>query len=139
MPFKLREGAETEGLPTITLAGEKYFIPRLELRHRITVALLLPKMRDISARARATFGISEQATAEEVKQQIAAAVGKTFEFSEDDYNAYLDIISAGLRGLYPSATREALLGEPIDFEELYVAWPVIVQQGASRRPPAGEA
>lgn len=128
MPFKLKDGAETDGLPSITLAGERYFVPRLALRHRMAVSLLQPKVNALIQRFREAFPDPE-----DIKP------GVTFEFAEDDYLAMVDIVSHGIIGLYPDAKRDALLDQPIEFEELYAAWPIVVEQGASRRPVTGEA
>lgn len=114
---------QLSALPMITLAGDSYWIARLPLRHRIAVSLLMPKIKAI---------IERFPRPEDIK------AGATVEISEDDYNVLIDLVSHGLRKLYPAATREALLDEPIAFEELFAAWPVIVQQAASRRPAAGE-
>jgi hypothetical protein len=123
MPFKIKDGASTEGLPTITLAGETYFVERLRLRYRINVSLLTPKLQAF---------LKEFPKPEDIK------AGTTFEFAEEHFRVLLDIVSNGLLGLYPGATRDALLNEMIEFEELFAAWPVVLQQGASRSPPAGE-
>jgi hypothetical protein len=139
MPFKLKEGAETDGLPTITLAGEKYFVARLPLRHRIAVSKLLPKALAVGVRLREAVGVAQDAAPDDVKRAIAAGRGASFEIAEEDYLAVVDIVSRGLLALYPGATREALLDEPIDTEELFAAWPIVVDQGASRRHAAGEA
>lgn len=141
MALKLKDGADTVGLPAITLAGEQYFVPRLQLRHRIKVQLLLPRLRAISKLAIDAFGIAEGDSKEDRERKIKQAVasGASFELAEDDYLALVDAASQGLLALYPGATREALLSEPIDFEELYAAWPVVVNQAASRRHAAGEA
>lgn len=129
MPFKLREGAETEGLPTITLAGHAYFVPRLALRHRIAVALLLPKV---------LASLRELPKPEEIKDRILDGT-LSLELSVESYGAMADVVSHGLIALYPEATREALLDQPIEFEELAAAWQVVVEQGKSRRHAAGEA
>ena len=124
MPFKIKQDAETEGLPTITLGGRSYFVARLPLRHRINISLLMPRLQSFMK------GFPKP---EEIK------AGAVFEFAEEHYRVLIDIVSNGLLKLYPAATRDALLDEEIEFEELFAAWPVVVQQAASRRAAAGEA
>jgi hypothetical protein len=127
MPFALREGADTDGLPVITLAGEPYFVARLPLGNRIKVQLALPKVAAYQARLAPLI------------EDIKAGKVTQFELAEDEYLALVDIISNGLLPLYPTATRQAVLAQPIDFDELFAAWPVVVKQGASRSHAAGEA
>jgi len=50
MPFELKLGAVTEGLPVITLAGHTYCVPRLRLRERIAIAQLAPKVKALATR-----------------------------------------------------------------------------------------
>lgn len=123
--LKPKDGADTAGLPTITLAGEQYFVPRLTMRHRIAVSLLM----------QSTVGplIKRFPRLDDIK------AGATFEFAEDEYLALIDVVSHGLLGLYPAATRDALLDMLIEFDELFAAWPVVLDQGMSRRHAAGEA
>jgi hypothetical protein len=139
MPFKLKDGAETEGLPTITLAGSAYFVARLPLRNRIKIAGLVPKVLLIQEHLLAALGLAAGATPDEIKQAIAAKPGVKVDIPEDSYVAMVDVVSQGLLPLYPGATRDELLDQPIDFEDLHAAWPIVVDQGASRRPPEGEA
>lgn len=123
MRFELKAGAETEGLPTITLAGESYFIARQPLRHRIAAAMLLPKIRSIIGR---------------LPKEDEVSADTVVTFDEADYMVLVDFVRHGLAPLYPDITREALLDAPIEFEELFAAWPVVLAQGASRRHAAGE-
>ena len=122
MPLVLKEDADTEGLPTITLAGESYFVPRLRLRERIVISGLAPKVKAIADRVKA----------------IAAEGGERLHLSEEEYDVLIEVVRLGLVKLYPSVTSEDLLDEPIDFEELFAAYPVIILQGSSRRAGAGE-
>src|SRR5579872_199799 len=128
MPFELKQGAVTEGLPTITLAGHPYLVPRLRLRERIAIARLAPKVKAIS---------------EKFPSKEALAAGAMIDLSEDDYLVMVDVAKHALAALYPSVTRDDLLNETIEFDELFAAYPVIVAQGMSRRAsaadPEGEA
>lgn len=124
MVLKLKEGAETEGLPTINLAGLPYHVGSLRLRERIAVAALAPRVKAI---------VAKLPSAEEMKQ------GATATMSEDDYLILVDVIRHGLVKLYPAVTRDSLLDEQIDLNELFAAYPVIVAQGTSRRASTGEA
>jgi hypothetical protein len=124
----MKQGADTDGLPAVTLAGESYFVARTPLRHRIAIALLQPKINALVQRFKAAF-----------PDPAAIAPGEGFDLGEDEFFAMVDVVSHGLVPLYPGATREALLDADIAFEELYAAWPVVAAQAASRRHAAGEA
>jgi hypothetical protein len=123
MSLELKEGAETEGLPTITLDGEPYFVARLPLRSRIGITAVLPK---IGEAIKKLPGID------------AIQAGATVEFPEDVSLAFVDVIYFGLKPLYPKITREDVLDIPTDLLELMAAIPIIAAQGRSRRIPAGE-
>jgi hypothetical protein len=116
MPFTLKEGAETSGLPTISLAGEAYFVARLPLRRTIAIAALMPKVTP-------------------ALQKVAAGAG-----DDADFAPMIEVVRQALLPLYPGLTSDELLDLPIDIGELDAALPVIVSQASSRRAvPAGEA
>ena len=124
MSLELKEGANTEGLPTISLGGTPYFIPRLSLRSRIAIATLLPKLNAVIKRM-------------PTKDEIIAGVLP--QINEGDFDALIDVVRHALSDLYPKATRDDILDIPMDVIELLNVTPVIIAQGSSRRVAAGEA
>lgn len=125
MSLEIKAGAVTEGLPQIQLAGVPYFVAKLPLRARIAIATLAPKVKAILER----FPSKE-----------ALEAGAVVNIPEEDYLLLVEIARHGLATLYPTITRDDLLNEPIDFDELFAAYPVIINQGMSRRArETGEA
>lgn len=133
MSLDLQEGAQTEGLPTITLGGKSYFVGRARLEQRIEIALLMRTVVELGKKLPKVADPQAGLTPEQVAQFYG-------NISRDDYFALVDIIVLGLTRLYPTVTRADILAdEDIETSELLSAWPVVVNQAASRRPPAGEA
>lgn len=125
MPLEIKAGAETAGLPTIKLAGKDYYVDKLRLRERIEIAQRAEKVKE---------------TYEKFPSKEAIQAGASVKLTEDDYLNLVDVIRLGLVRLYPTVTREELLDEPIEFDELFEAYPVIIAQGISRRASSsGEA
>ena len=122
MPLKLKEGVPTDGLPTIKLAGEAYYVAKLRLRERIEIAQLAPKVK---------------ALYDKFPSQDEIKGGATVILSKDDFELLIDVVVLGLVRLYPDLVSDDLLDEPIEFDELFEAYPVIIAQGTSRR--AGQA
>jgi hypothetical protein len=121
MSLELKEGAETTGLPTITLAGKPYYIARLVLREIIAVSVLMPKVSATLQKFPKT------------KEEIATA---TLTFEDGDFEPMIDLVRCGLRRLYPAVTREILLEMEIEIIELVTAVHVIVEQSGGKRTDA---
>jgi hypothetical protein len=120
MSLELKSGAETAGLPTITLGGEAFYIARLPLRRILAIVGLLPKVN---------------ATLAKLPKVLAGEV----EFGDSDYAPVLETVRQALLPLYPGATADDLLDRPIVLAEINAAIPVIVAQGSSGSAPSGEA
>lgn len=121
MPLQLKEGEVTKDLPTITLADKPYYVARLRLRERIAIAQFVPKVRALLTKMQGMIG------------------GTIQDLSADDYLLMVDVTCLALKRLYPTITRDDLLDEEVEFDELFAAYPTIVKQGTSRRASEGEA
>jgi hypothetical protein len=126
MALELKEGAETEGLPTITLGGKAYFVAPLLLRQKIANMPLVSR----------ALGLARKFV------ELAAAVDDSRpapEFSEADFEPLIGFVVNGLRRLYPTVTRDDLLDSDLAPIELINAVPVIIAQSGGRKPGSAAA
>lgn len=125
MALSLKEGVDTTDLPTITLAGKAYFVPRASLRTVLALVAIAPK---------ADAAVAKLPTLAQINEPGFIMP----EFSETEFFPLVDAVRIALLPIYPTITREDLLAEDIDLDELIAARPVINKQSSSRRRP-GEA
>lgn len=115
MSMAMKEGADTEGLPTIKLGSTEFFIAKPRLRNRIAMASLMGKVKAVSDRI--------------------AALGKdaVSSLEEADMMPIILVVRESLRPLYPDITTDDLLDSDAELDDFNEALGPIMQQATSRR------